>query len=60
MNAEELIKELQKYDGKTIISIDYTFNDSDEGLCYDSINNFIFEYAENKEHKFLTIKEAED
>ena len=59
MNVKELIEKLKQYDEKAIVSIDFTYNDSDEGLCYVNIDEFDFEFAVRKDNSFLTIKAEE-
>ena len=60
MKIKDLITELKKYDDDTIVSVDFEYQDSDEGQCYGSIYEFAFELTERRPHNFLTISDGEE
>lgn len=59
MQVKELIKKLKEYDENAYVEIQFTYNDSDEGECFEYMDKLKFTQTENKEHKFLKITEDE-
>jgi len=60
MILKDLIEKLKEYPEDTFVSVNFTYDDSDEGECFGNIDKFEFKYSTNKRNKFLTIREAEE
>ena len=61
MKLKELIEELKQFDFESEVWIEYMYHDSDEGLCYDSFNEFTFNPTKSGEGKpVLNIGESDE